>query len=69
MLTDLDYTSTGYADMVAACRATKVPVLQRDWFLHPLQVGMHTSCALTEGLTVPIIRVSLRKCIWHRGLT
>ena len=38
MLTDLDFTSSGYADMVAACRATAVPVLQRDWFLHPLQV-------------------------------
>ncbi|CAL5220305.1 g2293 [Coccomyxa viridis] len=38
VLTDLDYTSTGYADMVAVCRATNVPVLQRDWILHPLQV-------------------------------
>lgn len=50
VLTDLDYTSTGYADMVAACRATKVPVLQRDWFLHPLQAGppLQMRCASLE---------------------
>ena len=44
MLTDLDFTSSGYADMVAACRATSVPVLQRDWFLHPLQVHISGLC-------------------------
>ena len=39
VLTDLEHTSTGYADLVAACRATRIPVLQRDWMLHPMQVG------------------------------
>lgn len=42
--------------MVAACRATKVPVLQRDWFLHPLQVGVRLS-RLLQGLTVSSMRV------------
>ena len=39
VLTDLEATSSGYADLVAACRAAQVPVLQRDWVLHPLQVN------------------------------
>ncbi len=38
VLTDAEVTSGGYADLVAACRATRIPVLQRDWMLHPMQV-------------------------------
>jgi indole-3-glycerol phosphate synthase len=38
VLTDLEHTSGGYADLVAACRAASIPVLQRDWMLHPIQV-------------------------------
>ncbi|KAK9826081.1 hypothetical protein WJX81_000287 [Elliptochloris bilobata] len=30
-------TPSGYADLVAVCRATDAPVLARDWQLHPLQ--------------------------------
>ncbi len=39
VLTDLEFTSSGYADLVAACRAARIPVLQRDWVLHPIQVS------------------------------
>ncbi|CAL8470646.1 g10188 [Coccomyxa elongata] len=38
VLTDLEFTSSGYADLVAACRAARIPVLQRDWILHPIQI-------------------------------
>ncbi len=36
--TDLEETPAGLSDLFAVCRAVKVPVLQWDWFLHPLQV-------------------------------
>ncbi len=39
VLTDLEHTSSGYADLVAACRAVRIPVLQRDWMLHPMQAS------------------------------
>lgn len=41
--TDAEATSTGPADLLAVCRAVSVPVLQRDWILHPLQVLYHNS--------------------------
>ena len=37
--TDLEDTPAGLSDLFAVCRAVKVPVLQWDWFLHPLQVS------------------------------
>ena len=37
--TDLEDTPGGLQDLFAVCRAVKVPVLQWDWFLHPLQVS------------------------------
>lgn len=36
--TDLEETPGGLQDLFAVCRAVKVPVLQWDWFLHPIQV-------------------------------
>ena len=36
--TDLEETPAGLSDLFAVCRAVRVPVLQTDWFLHPLQV-------------------------------
>ena len=36
--TDLEETPAGLSDLFAVCRAVKVPVLQWDWFVHPLQV-------------------------------
>jgi indole-3-glycerol phosphate synthase len=37
--TDQDITATGLGDLFAVVRAVpSVPVLQRDWFIHPLQV-------------------------------
>lgn len=39
VLTDLEHTSGGYTDLVYACRATRIPVLQQDWMLHPMQVA------------------------------
>ena len=55
MLTDAEHTSTGYADLVAACRATRIPVLQRDWMLHPMQARARAS----EG---PVLRASNAPC-------
>lgn len=37
--TDLEETPGGLQDLFAVCRAVKVPVLQWDWFLHPLQAS------------------------------
>ena len=37
--TDLEDTPGGLQDLFAVCRAVKVPVLQWDWFLHPIQVS------------------------------
>jgi indole-3-glycerol phosphate synthase len=37
--TDAGDTPTGLADLLTVCRATRCPVLRRDWILHPLQVG------------------------------
>jgi indole-3-glycerol phosphate synthase len=38
VLTDIEESPNGLADLFATCRAVKAPVLQRDWFLHLLQV-------------------------------
>ena len=43
--TDAEDTPSGYADLVAVCRATAAPVLARDWQLHPLQARAHRLCA------------------------
>lgn len=43
--TDAEDTPSGYADLVAVCRATTVPVLARDWQLHPLQARVLSTCA------------------------
>ena len=45
VLTDLEHTSSGYADLVAACRAVRIPVLQRDWMLHPMQASARHAAA------------------------
>ncbi|KAK9833868.1 hypothetical protein WJX74_008352 [Apatococcus lobatus] len=57
--TDAEVTSTGSADLLAVCRAVSVPVLQRDWILHPLQI---TDCkaAGAAGLLGIITQVSGR---------
>ncbi|EIE22654.1 hypothetical protein COCSUDRAFT_47639 [Coccomyxa subellipsoidea C-169] len=59
VLTDLEATSSGYADLVAACRAAKVPVLQRDWVLHPLQI-VDAKEAGAGGVLGTIASVSVR---------
>ena len=51
--TDADDTDTGLADLFAVVRAVPdVPVLRRDWFIHPLQVclSLHARhCALQHA--------------------
>ena len=48
VLTDAAETSTGLADLFSVCRAVRIPVVRRDWFLHPLQVGVGKSFYLTK---------------------
>ena len=36
--TDAADTSTGLGDLLAVCRRVKIPVIRRDWILHPIQV-------------------------------
>lgn len=43
--TDAEDTPSGYADLVAVCRAVTVPVLARDWQLHPLQARVPSAYA------------------------
>lgn len=50
--TDAEETPSGYADLVSVCRATRVPVLARDWQLHPLQArarSLHPSGCAAAG--------------------
>ena len=42
-----DDGSTNLGDLFAVARAVKVPVLQSDWFLHPIQVSI---AAVTKGM-------------------
>jgi indole-3-glycerol phosphate synthase len=35
---DSEDTSTGTADLFTVCQAVKVPVLAKDWIIHPLQI-------------------------------
>ena len=51
--TDAEDTPQGAADLFAACRATPAPVLQLDWHIHPLQVGVECRCSLTDDNAVP----------------
>ena len=49
--TDLEETPSGLSDLFAVCRAVRVPVLQTDWFLHPLQVrycSQNYTCACVK---------------------
>lgn len=48
--TDLEDTPAGLSDLFAVVRAVKVPVLQSDWFLHPLQVWLQDIAALCKSL-------------------
>ena len=56
MPTDLEETPAGLSDLFAVCRAVQVPVLQWDWFVHPLQVRYSSSYGsllpVAEGLHV-----------------
>jgi indole-3-glycerol phosphate synthase len=36
---DTEDTPEGSKDLWAVTQAVKVPVLARDWYIHPLQVG------------------------------
>ena len=47
--TDLEDTPAGLSDLFAVCRAVRVPVLQWDWFVHPLQVR-HLLCTLITSI-------------------
>ncbi|KAL2634375.1 hypothetical protein R1flu_005854 [Riccia fluitans] len=37
--TDEEKSPNGAADLAAACKAVNVPVLRKDWIIHPLQVA------------------------------
>lgn len=37
--TDEELTPEGFADLQAVCREVPVPVLRKDWILHPLQIA------------------------------
>ena len=47
--TDAEDTATGLSDLFAVVRAVpKMPVLRRDWFIHPLQVRKSLHCSAWE---------------------
>ena len=52
--TDLEDTPGGLQDLFAVCRAVKVPVLQWDWFLHPLQVSRLDACHIPSQQVMQI---------------
>ena len=55
--TDSSDTPEGLADLFAVCRAAPgVPVLRRDWFLHPLQVvdAKESGCAGILGVVASV---------------
>ncbi|KAH7280616.1 hypothetical protein KP509_36G005900 [Ceratopteris richardii] len=37
--TDEETSPDGLADLKAVCSVSRVPVIRRDWFLHPLQIA------------------------------
>lgn len=37
--TDAEDTPAGLNDLFTVCRSVQIPVLQRDWILHPLQIA------------------------------
>lgn len=49
--TDEEASADGLADLQAACSALQVPVIRRDWFLHPLQIA-ETREVGAEALTL-----------------
>ena len=47
--TDADDTASGLADLFAVVRAVpRLPVLRRDWFIHPLQARLLPADACTN---------------------
>ena len=59
--TDLEETPGGLQDLFAVCRAVKVPVLQWDWFLHPLQASWLSLSSKLAG--------SCMSCTCHQSQT
>ena len=59
--TDLEETPAGLSDLFAVCRAVKVPVLQWDWFLHPLQVKHCFSCLVAALVLASTCQSTLAK--------
>jgi len=58
--TDQWYSSSGLHDLYMVARATRrVPVLRRDWFLHPLQV-LETQQSGAAGVLGIVAQVSAR---------
>jgi hypothetical protein len=41
---DYEDTPEGLKDLYVVCQAVKVPVLARDWVIHPLQVSRRGRC-------------------------
>ena len=64
--TDLEDTPGGLQDLFAVCRAVKVPVLQWDWFLHPLQVSrLYALQVFSQKVTQ--VAASYTMCITQQG--
>ena len=64
--TDLEDTPGGLQDLFAVCRAVKVPVLQWDWFLHPLQVSRLYALQVPSQ-KVTQVAASYTMCITQQG--
>ncbi|KAI5058540.1 hypothetical protein GOP47_0026710 [Adiantum capillus-veneris] len=59
--TDEEASPDGLADLIAVCSAVQVPVVQTDWFLHPLQIA-ETREAGAAALT--LVYAVLKSGLW-----
>nr|PNR33040.1 hypothetical protein PHYPA_024983 [Physcomitrium patens] len=50
--TDEESSPNGLADLTAVCQAVTVPVLRRDWIIHPLQIADTCEAGATALTTV-----------------
>ena len=60
---DSEDTPEGNKDLFSVVQAVKVPVLARDWYIHPLQI-VDAKEAGAAGLVGVIAQVQARA--WHR---
>ncbi|MCO5580840.1 hypothetical protein L7F22_034713 [Adiantum nelumboides] len=59
--TDEEASPDGLADLIAVCSAVQVPVIQTDWFLHPIQIAESREAG---AAALTLVHAILKNGLW-----